>query len=87
MTVIDKNKTKEISIKEFEEFLKNVLSLYGIEGTYKIPSTPDKEGDYYIIVRASNISSNKKAVDLSHKVQDVIQNKYGKNIYISIIPA
>ncbi len=73
--------------EEIDEFLKKVLSLHGIEGTYKIPSTPDKEGDYYIIVRASNISSNKKAVDLSHKVQNAIQNRYGKNIYVSIIPA
>ncbi len=78
---------KKVSIKELQKFLNKVLSSYGIEGSYKIPSSPDIEGDYYIVVKAKNIKSNKKAVELSHLIEDTIQNYFGKNIYISIIPS
>ncbi|EDP73076.1 hypothetical protein, partial [Hydrogenivirga sp. 128-5-R1-1] len=65
MTTVVKNKIKKVSVKELQNFLNNILASYGIQGSYKIPSLPDVEGDYYIVVRAKNIPSNKKAVELS----------------------
>ena len=86
MTTVVKNKVKKVSVKELQNFLNKILASHGIQGSYKIPSSPDVEGDYYIVIRAKNISSNKKAIELSHSIEDVIQKQFGENIYISIIP-
>ncbi|WP_457623418.1 hypothetical protein [Persephonella sp.] len=88
--VIDKkNKNtnrKNISVNSLKKFLGKLLEDYNIKGECLIPSTPDIDGDYFIVVYAKNIKSSDKAIKLSLEIQKILANKFGDNIVISIIP-
>ncbi|WP_456401506.1 hypothetical protein [Persephonella sp.] len=79
-------KNRKSKIHELKSFIEKTLSDFNIIGKANIPSEPDNEGDYYIIVYADNIKSFPKAFDMEKKIQKIIREKFGDNFLISIIP-
>ncbi|WP_457638956.1 hypothetical protein [Persephonella sp.] len=79
-------KNRKTSNSELKNFVENILSDFNITGKAIIPSEPDDEGDYYIVVYANNIRSFSKAIDMEKKLQKAIRNKFGNKFLISIIP-
>jgi len=79
-------KNKGNFINKLKDSIKNFVEENNIIGKIIIPSEPDTEGDYYIIVYADNIKSFNKALELEEKLQRQLREKYGDNILISIIP-
>ncbi|WP_457644000.1 hypothetical protein [Persephonella sp.] len=77
---------KKFSVNSLKKFIKKLLEDYHIKGECLIPSTPDIDGDYFIVIYAKNIKSSDKAIELSLEIQKILANKFGDNIVISIIP-
>ncbi|WP_457624692.1 hypothetical protein [Persephonella sp.] len=79
-------KNRKSEIHELKSFIEKMLSDFSVTGKTIIPSEPDNEGDYYIIVYADNIKSFPKAIDIEKKIQKIIRGKFGDKFLISIIP-
>jgi len=79
-------KNRKSKIHELKSFIEKTLLDFNITGKAIIPSEPDNEGDYYIIVYADNIKSFPKAIDMEKKIQKIMREKFGDKFLISIIP-
>ena len=80
---------KEITYKEAEKIIKNILKEYNIKPiTIKIGESeyPDEKGEYYIFVRAKNKMSFEEGYKLQRVLNNEVKEKLGENFLITFVP-